>query len=179
MRTFFALDLPAESKLVIARWRDSAFRSLEAGGLARPVPPANFHLTLAFIGELPPRKLESLCDSVDALLRNKPHAPGSVQLNEVGYWPRNGILWLGPAHCPPELKALATRLRTLAGQAGGKRESKSFQPHISLFRRCTIAPPPSLSAPEFTISYAEITLFESRQGGGGVSYQPVHSWALG
>ena len=179
MRTFFALDLPADSKQDIARWRDSAFRSLEAGGLARPVSPANFHMTLAFIGELPQRKLEHVCDSVDALLDNNPHAPGSVELNEVGYWPRSGILWLGPAQCPGELKELASSLRTLAGQAGGKRESKSFQPHISLFRRCTIAPPPPLSAPQFAISYAEITMFESHLGVHGASYRPIHTWQLG
>ena len=179
MRTFFALDLPAQSKLAIARWRESAFRSLEAGGLARPVPAANFHMTLAFIGELPQRKLEQLCDRVDALLGSKPCAAGIVELNEVGYWPRNGILWLGPAQCPGELQQLATRLRTLAGQAGGKRESKAFQPHISLFRRCTIAPPASLSAPEFAVGYAEITLFESHRGDQGASYQPIHRWTLG
>ena len=48
MRVFFGLELDASTTLAIADWRD---RQLACAG--RPVPPANFHITLAFIGELP------------------------------------------------------------------------------------------------------------------------------
>ena len=47
MRLFFGFDLPLDSKTRIAAWRD---RFVRADG--RSVPAANFHITLAFLGEI-------------------------------------------------------------------------------------------------------------------------------
>ena len=177
MRLFFALDLPPAAKLKIDAWRDRSFRELSAGGIARPVHPGNFHITLAFIGDVDERKLESLCDSVDQWLEQAPPAQGSLSLNQVGYWQRQGILWLGPEHCPDSLTQLAGRLQGLSRRTGGKCESKKFTPHVTLFRRCKVPPPSSLQPPEVRLDYAEFALFESSQGKQGVRYQALQFWS--
>ena len=157
----------------LATWRDRQF------GLAgRPVPPANLHLTLAFVGEVQPRLLESLCRDVDSWCESKSPAAGCVQLDQTGYWHRPGIYWLGPSDWPKSLPLLADGMRTIAARAGGKRERKRFQPHITLFRGCQVAPPAPATMPGLSLSYVDFYLFESVPGRQGVSYVPLQHWRL-
>ncbi len=178
MRIFFALELAPETKLEISSWRDRSFRDLAAGGVARPVNPGNFHITLAFTGDVAVQRLERLCDSVDQLLEKNPLGPGSFTISEIGYWQRQGILWLGPKHCPGQLSQLANRLEGLGTRFGGKRSSRAFQPHITLFRGCKWAPQPPLEPPEFSLDYSDFVLLESTRGKRGVSYHALQSWRL-
>jgi RNA 2',3'-cyclic 3'-phosphodiesterase len=178
MRIFFALDLAPATKLAVENWRDTSFGGVAVKGMAHAVPSANFHLTLAFVGEVDEPKLERLCSSVDQALKCSPIQADSFMLNEPGYWQRPGILWLGMRQCPQSLLALATTLQGLGAQVGGKREARKFQPHITLFRNCKRPPPAPLEAPEFRCGYNEFVLMESRQGKRGVSYQGLQYWQL-
>ena len=178
MRIFFALDLAPAAKMKISAWRDRSFRELAAGGMARPVPAGNFHMTLAFIGDVTEQKLERLCDSVDQSLQREPPEAVGLAINELGYWQRQGILWLGPRHCPDELSQLATRLQGLGSRVGGKLDNRAFQPHVTLFRRCKLPPPAPLQPPDFSLDYSDFVLLETQQGKGGVSYHALRCWQL-
>ena len=162
----------------IATWRDKSFRDLTAGGMARAVSPGNFHITLAFIGEVAEQRLERLCDSVDQWRNRRPVADIDLQINELGYWSRQGILWLAPRHCPVEMQELVDSLQGLGNRIGSKRDNRAFQPHITLFRRFQSAPSPALEPPEFSLQCGHFTLFESRQGKSGVSYHALQHWPL-
>ncbi len=173
MRVFFGLELPADIALQIAAWRDR-----QLGPAGRPVPAANFHITLAFVGEIAPGPLERLCQAVDdALQRARPEG-GELVLDCAGYWPRPGIYWLGPGTWPESLSQLATKLRQLATVAGARRDRSPFQPHISLLRNCSTAPAAPVSQSAICMAYRDFTLFESRQGKTGVSYHPMQQWEL-
>ena len=178
MRLFFALDPTAELKRQIDGWRDVSFRELAISGRARPVPPDNFHLTLAFIGEVAQRDLESLCEQADAIVGHETAGSGQLNLRQIGYWPRPGILWLGPETCPRELAALAGKLRQLAARFGGRSGGKPFTPHVTLFRRCELPPPSAIQEPDFLLEYREIVLMESRQTKRGVIYYPLACWQI-
>jgi len=171
MRTFLALELPGETAMQIADWRDRQF-----GPVGRAVPPANFHITLAFIGELSEGRLERLCLATDEWLAGVGLAGGKLLLNCTGYWPKPGIYWLGPDEWPEALSQLAGKLRQLATTAGARRDRSSFRPHVTLFRNCSTAPP--VTAPAISLPYSHFTLFESRQGKAGVSYHPLQNWEL-
>ena len=173
MRLFFGLELEQDTVMQVARWRDQQFPPV-----GRPVPPANFHITLAFIGELTEPALERLCLSVDHWLESGVMAGATIDLDHTGYWHKPGIYWLGPSHCPTQLSRLAEKLRILSCAVGARRDKRQFQPHITLFRGCTSAPPPPLVAPALSLSYQHVTLFESRQGRQGVSYHPLRHWEL-
>lgn len=173
MRLFFGIGLPGDTALKVADWRDRQFPPL-----GRPVPVGNFHITLAFIGELPQRSLEGLCEDVERRLEQHPLRGGQMRLDQTGYWPRPGICWLGPSTCPTELKALATLLKNTAVAAGGRRERRRYQPHITLFRSCE-SPPPAPTVPaDFRLAWDSFALYESRQGRQGVHYQAVAEWRL-
>ena len=168
MRLFFGLDPLADDKQAIDAWRQ---RVATADG--RPVPPANFHLTLAFLGEVDERRLEALCDAVDALAL--PGA-GELCLDRVGYWPRPGIFWLGPGAPQPALEALARDLGRAGQVVGARRERRRFVPHLTLYRSCRVPPPAPAEAPALPFHYSGVTLFESRPGRDGVRYEPVAAW---
>lgn len=173
MRVFFAIGPDPETALQIADWRDRQFSHP-----ARPVPVANFHLTLAFAGELPAESVEALCQATEQWLAGRPPAGASLTLDQTGYWPGPGIYWLGPSRWPPSLDSLAGKLRRLVVSAGARRERKRFQPHITLFRRCQSAPPMPARAPDFSLVYRHFALYESRQLRDGVAYDALAEWPL-
>jgi RNA 2',3'-cyclic 3'-phosphodiesterase len=173
MRVFFALEPDPATLLQISSWRDRQFT--HAGHAVRA---ANLHLTLAFVGEIRPHALEKLCMTVDQRIARDCPRGASITLDITGYWPKPGIYWLGAQNAPGELLSLVRPLANLAAATGGKRDSRAFQPHITLFRQCTLAPPAPAVPPAFELDYRHFTLFESKQGKGGVSYQPLHSWEL-
>ena len=173
MRLFFGLGTAAELAMAVADWRD---RECSAAG--RPVPPANFHITLAFVGELPDAALERLAAAVDDwMLRERPEV-GTLHLDHTGYWHRPGIYWLGPSTWPAGLDRMVARLRSAGQAAGGKKDRNRFQPHITLYRGCRQAPAAPANIPPFCFDYDHITLYESRQGRRGVSYHAVAEWPL-
>ena len=108
----------------------------------------------------------------------KPATSGSLDLDTTRYWPKPGIYWLGPNRWPDDLSKLAQKLGHLSSAAGGKREKRNFQPHVTLYRRCQIAPPAPLQPPSFRMHYDHCTLFESRQGRQGVTYHALEHWPL-
>jgi 2'-5' RNA ligase len=125
MRLFVALDLPWELRDALSRMR---------GGLpgARWVPPDNYHLTLRFIGEVPPHRAEEL-DLALATLRGRGF---TLTLAGVGTFAKAGrevALWVG-AERNPQLEHLQNKVETALQRAGLPPEKRRFQPHVTLAR---------------------------------------------
>jgi 2'-5' RNA ligase len=173
MRVFFGLEPDAATTVKIADWRD---RHTLCNG--KPVAPANFHITLAFAGELADHAIEELCTGVDGWLAQHMVQGAQLHLNQSGYWPKPGIFWLGPAAWPDTLTRLAQKLNSLASSVGAKRDRSVFQPHITLYRRCQAPPPAPTAQAAIEMRYGHCALFESRQGKSGVSYHVLHEWQL-
>lgn len=173
MRIFFGLDIDNDTRRALADWRD---RYGVAAG--RAVPAANFHITLAFIGEVEDRKLDTLCRAVEAWAPGPDTGAGEILLDQVGYWPKAGIYWAGPSQPAAELAALARKLQHLGGQVGARLEKKPFTPHVTLYRGCTEPPPAPAILPATRLVYDHFTLFESQVHRQGVSYRPLEHWPL-
>lgn len=102
-RLFFAIDLPAEIREQIIRWRATHFPP-EAG---RPVAADNLHLTLAFLGEVSAEKEKALS------LAGRIRQPGfTLTLDDAGQWLRSRVVWLGMRQPPRGLIQLANMLRS-------------------------------------------------------------------
>jgi 2'-5' RNA ligase len=170
-RVFFGLELDTATTLKIADWRD---RQIACDG--RPVPTSNFHLTLAFVGELSESAIERLCLAVDDWLTPSNIRGATLNLDCTGYWAKTGIFWLGATSWPDQLDQMTGKLGNLAGSVGAKRDKRSFQPHVTLYRRCQTAPVAPLDVPNIALDYRHCTLFESRQGRHGVSYHALQDW---
>lgn len=173
MRVFFGLELDTATALRVAGWRD---RQLACNG--RAVPPANFHITLAFVGPLRDPAIARLCSAVDEWLERGDLHGATLLLDCTGYWPKPEIYWLGPSTWPEALTRLARKLRTLASAVGSKLDRNPFHPHITLFRHCSDVPPAPAMAPSIDLPYRHFALFESRQGKHGVSYHVLQEWQL-
>ena len=171
MRLFFCFGLSASEAIALADWRD---RCTQCDG--RAVPAANFHITLGFLGELKPNRLDALIASADRVLEKAAISDHTIVLDQVGYWPKPGIFWTGPSSWPDSVNQLAAVLRDLALRFGARRERAAFQPHVTLFRRCQTPPPAPTETPQIMLAAASVSLFESRQGREGVSYHPLAEW---
>lgn len=173
MRLFFGLEPDPATAVAIADWRDRQFP-----GLGRPVPPANLHITLAFVGEVPAPALERLCEAVDRCLAAIEAPEGYLRLDRTGYWPRPGIYWVGPTQWSPALDALARSLMNIGARVGNGKKRDRFIPHMTLFRSCQQAPPAPAVEPDVAFRFDRVTLFESRQTRNGVSYHALQDWEL-
>ena len=136
MRLFVGLDLP-----------DALRRRLAAlsGSLvgARWTPPANLHLTLRFIGEVPGH----VADEIDHALAAIRARSFELTLSGVGIFHRGGrqaalpaTLWAGVARCE-RLDHLQGKIETALQRSGLAAERKRFTPHVTLARVEGIAEP--------------------------------------
>ena len=94
-RLFFALQ-PNES----LRKRISAVQQ-DCGAQGRAVPPANFHVTLAFLGMQEADVIPRVCEVAAGLS----FEPCEVTLDQLGRCKRAGVLWLGSSQSPDSRRA--------------------------------------------------------------------------
>ena len=123
MRLFVALDLPQSH-----RDRLSDLASGLPG--ARWVPPENYHVTLRFVGEVPPHEAEEL-DLALAGIRARRFA---LELAGVGTFDRggrSGTLFAGVAR-NDGLAHLQSKVETALQRAGVAPERRRFTPHVAL-----------------------------------------------
>ena len=170
MRAFFGLSPDVTTKLAIQAWRNKAFPHFDA-----PVPAANFHVTLAFLGQVSPKQLDALCEAVEQI--SEIHT-FDISLNQVGYWSKPKALWLGCKETQKEHLQLAKSLSQIANSIGLQLPKQDYIAHLTLARKCSVNPPAALIEPTFTWRNAEFHLYESVSGNKGVSYHIRHTWPL-
>ncbi len=176
IRLFVALALPAELKAQLATL---------GGGIpgARWVPPANYHLTLRFIGEVENWRAQEVDDAL-ASIRAKPF---ELLLRGVGTFEKGGrisALWVGAERSEP-LSFLQGKIETALQRIGLEPERKRFSPHVTL-ARTDRAPPEKLvafvqshnlfRAPPVTVDH--FTLYSSHLGKEQAVYVPEVEYAL-
>lgn len=120
MRTFLALRPPPRElehlRAVLPRW---------------PSAPERWHLTLAFLGEVPdPRALSGPCAEVCA---GSP--PLRLQLRDSGRFGRGGPVWVGVAGDTTGLGALAEELAVACRREGIEVDRRPYRPHLTVGRR--------------------------------------------
>jgi 2'-5' RNA ligase len=130
MRLFVGLELP---------WSLKQRLSLLVGGLpsARWIAPENYHLTLRFIGEVPPHRAEE----VDHALAGLRARGFTLSLAGVGTFAKGGrvtSLWVG-AERDPSLDHLQSKIETALQRAGLEPERRRFAPHVTLARVESVA----------------------------------------
>lgn len=138
--------------------------------------PADHHLTLRFLGEVPPDRQLAL----EQALRSFRFASLPLQLRGLGHFPPRGrpkVLWAGLAD-NPELLRLQTKLERLVVGLGFGPEPRQYAPHVTL-ARLRNSPPHRVA--EWLGAHGlfagqpwqadEIVLFSSRGLAGETDYQ--------
>lgn len=169
MRLFFGLKPDPQTCLDIDAWRQRTLPPLD-----HPVAPQNLHVTLAFLGEVDARKLEPLTDEVDVMNARE----FTLQLDQLGYFPKPRVLWIGPQQTPDSAVALARDLQRICRRLQLRTERRQFTAHLTIARRCNTPPPASTEPPSFEVAFSSFSLFESVNIRSGVQYQLIHDWPL-
>ena len=177
MRAFIALEMPEEFVDDAA----ALARQLQRDVDGRFVPAENYHLTLAFLGEINEADARDAMDAVDAACVTAGPMPIDVEgLGAFGKRAGGAGLWLQIAK-DPELMALAERVREgLDARGVDFDRSNSFLPHVTLARRAKLSAG-ALSQLAFPLpcEASRVTLFRSFLEKGGARYKPLYSVELG
>ena len=170
MRAFFGLSPDANTKLAIQAWRNKAYPDLDA-----PVPAANFHVTLAFLGNVSVKQLDTIISLVDEM----PSVTAfDVSLNLLGYWPKPKAFWLGSQQTANEHLILSKQLHEIANKSGLLLQERDYVAHLTLARKCTVSPPAPTIPANFQWHNDKFHLFESKSSPKGVYYPILQSWPM-
>lgn len=179
-RLFLGITLPDDTRRAL----DAGLRAAvgERGLPGRPVPPANWHLTLRFLGETPAAQAERLGAELRAAELG---GPFTISLGAFGAYPRPArarVLWVGVGLGAERLAELAAAVEAAARRAGFAAEPRAFRAHLTLSR---IQPPrdvrgllSALLPPELKLQVADVALFRSHLGGGPARYEVIERFAL-
>jgi 2'-5' RNA ligase len=132
MRLFFAVLPPVEIRDRIA----AAARRLPMAAGSALVPPENYHVTLAFVGEVPAGELDALRE-IGASQRAKRF---TVRLDATEYWPEAAVLVAVAREIPASLASLCEQLRENLAIRGLARNPPPLRPHVTIARKVPQAP---------------------------------------
>ena len=173
-RLFFALcpDEPTRDAL----YKASHNVARNSGG--RPMAPEHFHITLAFLGGVPPELEERVSHRAAGTAGAVQADPFSFELDEIGYWPNSKVIWYGCSHTPSPLHSFAMGLRRSLQGAGLPTAPGKFVPHVTLARWVKDAGPlPQAERIRWDVS--EFVLIRSETLSSGVHYTRLASCPLG
>lgn len=99
--------------------------------------PADWHITLHFLGSVPQQRLAELRAGLTV-----PMTPFELRFGQAELWP-HGLAVLLPSALPQALLQLYDRLGQALQGLGLKADSRPYRPHLTLARHATQALPPA------------------------------------
>ncbi|SIQ47012.1 RNA 2',3'-cyclic phosphodiesterase [Aquipseudomonas alcaligenes] len=159
LRLFFALPCPTGVAAQIDAWRQGQHFA------GKPVPTANLHITLAFLGHVPESRLQQL-QRVPPRLALADLA-FDLHLDCLDCW-SEGLLHLSPSQPPQALLNLASAL-----QQQLQLDERPYRPHLTLARDSR--PAEIRTPPSFTWHVDQLHLYQSAGG----HYLSLQRWPLG
>ena len=182
MRVFVALDVPEP---VRARLAELSARLKKVCPNARWVRLEGVHITLKFIGEVSPEKLEQIRRALGEI---PSFHPITVRFAGLGFFPgarRPRIFWAG-VQADPKLAELAAAIEMKLAPLGIAPEKRAFHPHLTLAR---FEPPQgtqvlreaveALGTPEFgEETFSEFHLYQSVLKRSGAEYTRLVTYAF-
>lgn len=160
-RLFFAL-LPDEA--MRTSLDQSRQRVFPLAG--RPVDPANFHVTLAFLGAVGDDRSKTLHELSARI------PPCDLKFDRLELWGKQGVLVAAASQTPEALTRQVNALWLRLGRLGFVRDPRPFKPHVTLARDVrSLRPGTPWTAVHWRCD--RMQLMESINISGGVRYQPV------
>jgi RNA 2',3'-cyclic 3'-phosphodiesterase len=168
-------------RLFLAVWPD-ARSAVAASALAqavatasegRAVPSANIHLTLAFLG----RQAAASVDRIERSLEKVDGTGFELTLDQLGFWRKAGIVWLGATTVPPAILGLNRSLVAALSNIGIATDDRPYHPHVTLARKAATYVTRVLRAPIVWRADA-FSLVASEPGRTASSYRRLAAWPL-
>ena len=190
IRSFVAIELPDEIK--------TALTDVQGGLKAQAPPkavrwtrPEAIHLTLQFLGDVAPGKVEAIADALRGVCDEQ--ARFTIQLKGLGVFPNLGrprVVWVGVAEPSGALISLQGGVTQALAPLGFEPEKRAFSPHLTIGRASRHASRRELTAVGELITRSEvgilgqtsvehITLMKSDLQPSGAVYTPLAVIPLG
>lgn len=172
---------PASHRLFVASWPREGWRErfgatlekIEWASGGRRVPVGNYHLTLAFLGQVAADRVAA----VEAAL-GRIHAPAfELTLDRVDYWPKPRVLCAVATELPQAASTLVALLWQVLVRLGFKQEVRPFKAHLTLARHVERRPKGGTMTP-VAWPVDRIALVESRNTSEGPVHAPLAFWPL-
>lgn len=180
IRSFVALRLTPQVYEVLADIQDTLRKVVPR---ARWTRPEGTHLTLKFLGDVVPGKIDEIAVLLDQAAAH--HKPFKLKLDGVGAFPRlrfPRVIWVGIKPCE-ELTALQKEVEDALQTVGFDPEKRAYKGHLTLARlngeswseeqrRIFLETDPTLLEISFPVD--EVIIFRSDLSKGGAIYTPLH-----
>ncbi|HEY6516012.1 MAG TPA: RNA 2',3'-cyclic phosphodiesterase, partial [Steroidobacteraceae bacterium] len=147
-----------------------------APAAGRPVPATNLHVTLAFLGSVPERRLGELGEVARASAAS-PASRLELAFDHLEYWQAARLLCALPAERPEAMAALARRLHDELAACGFAPDLKPFRPHVTVARKAHRAPR-AMEMQPVTWSFVDLVLVDSRTLPEGAAYTVLEKFPL-
>lgn len=170
-------------RLFFALWPDDALRTVLAPRLAelqprghgagRPQSPAQWHVTLEFLGSVPAAGV-SAAEAAAASVRAESF---ELVFDAIEHWRRPEVLCLVARDLPSPLGSLVSQLRAALAERGFEPERRAYRAHLTLARK--VARPvmvPSFEPVRWPAQ--DFALIESVTDRAGSRYTPLAHWLL-
>jgi RNA 2',3'-cyclic 3'-phosphodiesterase len=172
---------PRTRRLFFALWPDDATRQELAhatrkavrGSGGRPVPVANLHATVAFLGNV----AADLVPAIEAAASTVHGARFELTLDAIDFWPRPQVLVAVATETPPEAVSLAAALWSAVTPLGLQPDLRPFRAHVTLARKVH-KPHEGLGMHPVHWVVPDLALVESRTDPEGARYAVLRSWSL-
>lgn len=178
IRCFIGLPLPEEPRVALV----AAQKRLKALGLRSGLAwanPATAHVTLRFLGEIPPERAQAVAEALTAVAC----APFDLVFGGGGFFPAAGspkAIWAGLAQGGKEITELARRVDLALSHIGFPAEPRRFSPHLTIARvkrserddwRAVLKELSDLSWPLVRVD--RMVFWRSVLGPGGAAHHPL------
>jgi len=155
-RLFVAIDPPPEAVADLAAVVDSleVSRANAPGRSTRVSARSRWHVTLAFLGDVPARRTDQAAAALAAAVSAGARGPIDVRFAGGGTFGRRrfAILWAGIAGDVAALSALCASVREELKRARLPYDPKPFRAHLTLARPGDRIPPEALAADVATLA---------------------------
>ena len=135
IRTFIAVELDENLRDELVRVQDK-LRASDAD--IKWTDPENIHLTLNFLGDTAPSKVETIKSILSEIAAGSSAFP--VDITELGAFPDilfPKVIWAGITRNAEVLTRIAQELESRLVKFKSKKEDRKFSPHITLGRMRT------------------------------------------
>jgi RNA 2',3'-cyclic 3'-phosphodiesterase len=157
--------------------------AVRAGG-GRPVPAINLHVTLAFLGSVPERRLGRLAEIARAAAArpgggaDSPRGGLEFTFDHLEYWRQAQLLCALPAEAPAPIAALARGLQDALAASGFDPDLEPFRPHVTVVRKVHRSPR-TMDLQPVTWAFTDFVLVDSKTLAEGPVYTVLETFPLG
>jgi 2'-5' RNA ligase len=133
-RVFCAIELPSLVHEKISQ-HISRLRAAAPDSPASWSRAENVHLTLKFVGEIPPRRVNDLSQATANAAAG--FSPFEIVVGNTGSFPQHGtprVLWIGVDDYSGKLAQLQAKLDEEGHRLGFEKEARAFNPHLTIAR---------------------------------------------